>query len=68
MHSSETILKMIHQGNRLASIELKDTNFHVPIYPDDHKYFRFAFQGKAYWPINSPRAHVVGYLQAGISE
>jgi hypothetical protein len=75
MHSAQSIIRMIQKGNWLASIDLKDAYFHVPVHPRHHKFLRFAFQGKTYQfkvlPFGlstAPRvftkvlAPVVGYL------
>jgi hypothetical protein len=80
MHTPQSILRMIHKGNWLASIDLKDAYFHVPMDPQFYKYLRFAFHGKSYQfrvlPFGlstAPRvftkvlAPVVGYLhQQGV--
>jgi hypothetical protein len=80
MHSPSSIIRMIHKGNWLASIDLKDAYFHVPVHQRHYKFLRFAFQGTIYQfkvlPFGlstAPRvftkvlAPVVGYLhQQGI--
>jgi hypothetical protein len=48
MHSAQSIIRMIRRGNWLASIDLQDAYFHVPMHPRHHKFLRFAFQGKTY--------------------
>jgi ribonuclease HI len=80
MHSPQSVLRFIHKGNWLASIDLKDAYFHVPIHQTHYRFLRFAFQGKTYQfrvlPFGlstAPRvftkvlAPVVGYLhQQGV--
>jgi ribonuclease HI len=48
MHSPSSIVRMIRKGNWLASIDLKDAYFHVPMHPRHYKFLRFAFQDKIY--------------------
>jgi ribonuclease HI len=80
MHSPQSIIRMLTKDSWLASIDLKDAYFHVPMHPRHYKFLRFAFRGMVYQfkvlPFGlstAPRvftkvlAPVVGYLhQHGI--
>jgi ribonuclease HI len=48
MQTLQLVLQQLHQGDWLASLDLKDAYFHVPIHPDYRKYFRFEFLGRVY--------------------
>jgi hypothetical protein len=80
MHTPLSVLRLIKKNSWLASIDLKDAYFHVPMNPSFYKYLRFAFDNQMYQfkvlPFGlstAPRiftkmlAPVVGYLhQLGI--
>lgn len=47
----ETLASVVHGLRRndwMASIDLKDAYFHVPIHPDSRKFLRFCIQGRCY--------------------
>lgn len=48
METLQSIIPMVQAGQWLASVDLKDAYFHVPIDRDQWKYLRFAIAGKAY--------------------
>ena len=48
METLNSIVLASQPGTWLASIDLKDAYFHVPIHPDHRKYLRFCIQGKHY--------------------
>ena len=48
MQTPQQVLTYLNQGDWLASIDLKDAYFHVPMFQGHHQYLRFAFQGKVY--------------------
>jgi ribonuclease HI len=48
MQTLQLVLPQLHQGDWLASIDLKDAYFHVPIKPSYRPYLRFEFLGKVY--------------------
>lgn len=48
MLTHSTLIQLVRPGNWFTSIDLKDTYFHISIYPPRRKYLRFLFQGVAY--------------------
>ena len=48
MLTPQKVLLFLKQGDWLASIDLKDAYFHVPIYQGHRKYLRFTFLDKVY--------------------
>jgi hypothetical protein len=48
METNASILENVRQGCWLASLDLKDAFFHVPILPAHRPYLRFAFDGVTY--------------------
>ena len=42
------LIQFVRPGDWFISIDLKDTNFHIPIYPPHRIYLWFAFQGITY--------------------
>jgi hypothetical protein len=48
METLTTILGVTFPGHWLASVDLKDAYFHVPIRAEHHKYLRFMWQGTVY--------------------
>lgn len=48
MEDLRTAIKLISPGFYLATIDLQDAYFLVPIHPDYKKYLRFQFQGTVY--------------------
>lgn len=48
MEDIRTALRLVQKDCFLASIDLKEAYFHLPIHPDHRKYLRFEFQGKIY--------------------
>jgi ribonuclease HI len=48
MQTLQLVLAQLHQGDWLASLDLKDAYFHVPVHPDYRKYMRFEFLGNLY--------------------
>ena len=48
METLQSIISMMQPGLWLASVDLKDAYFHVPIARDQWKYLRFSIGGKAY--------------------
>ena len=48
METLRTILAVVRPGVWMASIDLKDAYFHIPINKQDHCYLRFMFRGVVY--------------------
>jgi len=48
MFSPQRVLKFLKPGDWLASLDLKDAYFHVPIFPSHRKFLRFAFLNRVY--------------------
>ena len=48
METAKVIRAYLQTGEWVASIDLTDTYFHVPIHPSFQKYLRFHVQGQAY--------------------
>ena len=48
METAEVIRASLQTDEWMASIDLTDAYFHVPIHPKFHKYLRFHVQGQAY--------------------
>ena len=48
MESLQSIIPVMCQGQWMASIDLKDAYFHIPILQDHWKYLRFLFEGRAF--------------------
>ena len=48
METLQSIISIMQPGLWLASVDLKDAYFHVPIARDQWKYLRFSLAGKAY--------------------
>lgn len=48
METSASILQLVSSGDWLASLDLKDAYFHVPVLPAHRPYLRFAFQDTVY--------------------
>ena len=48
MQTPQLIISHLQQGVWLASLDLKDAYFHVPIRPDHRPYLRFEFQGQVF--------------------
>lgn len=48
MDTLETALKMITKGCYMASVDLKDAYFSIPIHKKDRKYFRFIWKSKLF--------------------
>jgi ribonuclease HI len=48
MQTLQLVLQQLQKGDWLASLDLKDAYFHVPIHPDYRKYMRFEFLGKVF--------------------
>ena len=48
MHTPQSILQMVQKGSWLASVDLKDAYFHVPIHLDFRKYMRLFFRVRFY--------------------
>ena len=44
----QSIKLVMAKGFWLASVDLKDAYFHVPIFPGHHQFLRFSWQGQAY--------------------
>ena len=80
MQTPQSVLSLLRQGDWLASLDLKDAYFHVPILHKHRRYLQFAYQSKIYqfkvFPfgmLSSPRVSrkvlnpLVGYLhQEGV--
>ena len=54
MEGIHTLSDLIHPGDWLATVDLKDAYFAVPIHHSHHQYLRFNFQGKCYQLICLP--------------
>ena len=67
METAEVIRASLQTGEWVASIDLTDAYFHVPIHPKFQKYLRFHVQGQAYQfralPWQSPFCKVTLLLQ-----
>ncbi|MEL7079455.1 MAG: reverse transcriptase domain-containing protein, partial [Cyanobacteria bacterium J06582_2] len=48
MESPTSVLNSIEKGDWMASIDLKDAYFQVPVHPDSKKFLRFVFGGKVF--------------------
>ena len=48
METAEVFQASLQTGEWVASIDLTDAYFHVPIHPSFQKYLRFYVQGRAY--------------------
>ena len=48
METNRTILQSLKPGDWLASLDLKDAYFHVPIRPSHQHYLRFAYDDKVF--------------------
>jgi ribonuclease HI len=48
MQTLQVVQQQLQKGDWLASLDLKDAYFHVPIHPEYQKYMRFEFLGKVY--------------------
>jgi len=48
METLQSIIPLLSQGLWLASVDLKDAYFHIPIAKEHRKYLRFLFEGQAY--------------------
>ena len=48
METLQSIIPVMQEGDWMASVDLKDAYFHIPIFPDHWKYLRFLFGGQAY--------------------
>ncbi|MEL7079526.1 MAG: reverse transcriptase domain-containing protein [Cyanobacteria bacterium J06582_2] len=48
MESPKSVLSAIIRGDWMASIDLKDAYFQVPVHPASRKYLRFVFGGTVY--------------------
>ena len=48
METLSTIISIVRPGQWLASVDLKDAYFHVPIHPAHWRFLRFMWRGQAY--------------------
>ena len=48
METNASILAVLSQGDWLASLDLKDAYFHVPVLPAHRPYLRFAFKDRIF--------------------
>ena len=48
METLQTVMTAVQVGDWIASVDLKDAYFHVPIHPDHREYLRFRIQGRSY--------------------
>ena len=53
-----TVTKLMQKGDYMASVDLKDAYYALPIYVDHRKYLRFIFENQlfqfiTFWPLNS---------------
>jgi hypothetical protein len=48
MQTLQLVLAQLHQGDWMASLDLKDAYFHVPVRPDNRPYLRFEFLGRIF--------------------
>ena len=48
METLQSVIIAIQPGEWLASIDLKDAYFHIPIHPSHYKFLRFSIDGKCY--------------------
>ena len=48
MCTPQTVIPMLHRGEWLASIDLKDAYFYIPIVNRHRPYLRFAFEGRVF--------------------
>ena len=73
MFTISSVLSTVKSGDYAFKIDLEDTYFHVPVYPDSRKYLRYAYKDKVYqfWvlPFGLSTAPLVfthlGYTVAG---
>ena len=45
MEKLQSILELIIRGSFMASLDLKDAYYSIPINPDHTKYLKFTFEG-----------------------
>ena len=48
METISSVLLLVHQGDWMVSLDLKEVYLQVPIHPDSHKYLRFVAVSRAY--------------------
>ena len=48
METPRSILRALHQGQWLTSLDLKDAYFHIGIHPADRRYLRFCHNGTSW--------------------
>ena len=48
METPASVLESVRPGDFMASIDLKDAYFQIPIHPSSRKYLRFVWEGKTY--------------------
>lgn len=48
MDTLETVVKLVKPGCYMASVDLKDAYYTVPIHPDHQKFLKFEFKGQLY--------------------
>ena len=48
MDTLDTVIKMMKPGCYMASVDLKDAYYTVPVHPEHHKFLKFLFNGTLY--------------------
>ena len=48
METTTSVMASIREGDYMASLDLKDAYFQIPIHPDSRKYLRFTSEGTVY--------------------
>ena len=48
METIQSVLLSVHQGDWMASIDLKEAYLQVPVHPDSRRFLRFVAQGRVY--------------------
>ena len=60
MESLSDVLRIIQPGVWMASVDLKDAYYSIPIHRDDQKYFTFLWEGRLYRFVCMPNGYTDG--------